>query len=420
MDHGLDRFAVDLVGRLAARPDRDGREPRQRARQKLEQRQLDALARKPIAQPAAPRILAGAAGKRHVSAVPGGGHRHVAHVATEVRDERVTLAHVLERSLADEIDEHLAEAQRGRPRGRARRRLVANVGRRVGRRLGGGAAHARGRYPRRRVRVDEHTISLDDSPVFYRSAEASGMPTLYLHGIPTSSDDWADFLAHTGGIAPDLIGFGRSGKGGHLDYSPRGLAGFVERLLAHLGVEEVKLVGHDWGATVGLTFAERNPGRVRRMVLCNPPPLGGSAEWPRVLRLWRTRGVGELLMGAMNRALLARTLRRGSVRSDAWPDARVRAVWNQFDQGTQRAILRLVRSGPDDVIGGCGPRPAGGAGAEVTVLWGEQDPWYPPAVADAYAAHLPGATVERVAGAGHWPWLDRPEVVDRVAALLEG
>ena len=54
------------------------------------------------------------------------------------------------------------------------------------------------------------------------------------------------------------------------------------------------------------------------------------------------------------------------------------------------------------------------------MLWGAEDPWYPSAVADAYAARLPGATVERIAGAGHWPWLDRPEVVDRVAALLEG
>ena len=46
-------------------------------------------------------------------------------------------------------------------------------------------------------------------------------------------------------------------------------------------------------------------------------------------------------MGAITKGLLARMLRRGSVRPDAWPDARVDAVWEQFDQGTQRAILRL-------------------------------------------------------------------------------
>jgi pimeloyl-ACP methyl ester carboxylesterase len=175
------------------------------------------------------------------------------------------------------------------------------------------------------------------------------------------------------------------------------------------------IVAHDWGAAVALTFARRHPGRVRRVVLLNAPPLLGGFEWPRLFRLWRTPGVGELLMGATTKRLLARTLRHGSVQPDAWPDERIAAVWDQFDQGTQRAILRLVRSAADDVVGGSGPRIA-----ETAIVWGEQDPWYPPALADAYAAQLPGATVERVAGAGHWPWLDRPEVVDRVAALLEG
>jgi pimeloyl-ACP methyl ester carboxylesterase len=260
------------------------------------------------------------------------------------------------------------------------------------------------------VRVDEHTFHLDESPVYYRSADTSGMPNLYLHGIPTSSDDWPQFLARAGGVAPDLIGFGRSGKGGHLDYSLAGLADFVERFLEHLGVHEIRAVGHDWGAAVALTFAARHPDRVARLVLINPPPpLQNAAAWPRIVRLWRARGIGELVMGATTKSLVARTLRHGSVRPDAWPDARIAAVWDQFDQGTQRAILRLVRASTPT------PSPT----TPTTILWGEEDPWYPPALADAYAARLPGATVERVAGAGHWPWLDRPEVVDRVASLLE-
>ena len=274
------------------------------------------------------------------------------------------------------------------------------------------------------MRVDEHTISHDDSPVYYRSADRSGMPTLYLHGIPTSSDDWLEFLGRTGGIAPDLIGFGRSGKGGHLDYSVTGLAGFVERLLDHLGVEEVQLVGHDWGAAIGLAFAQRNPGRVRRVVLSNPPPLHEASSWPRILRLWRAPGVGELTMGATTKWLLKRTLRHGSVTPGAWSDERLSAVWDQFDQGTQRTILRLVRSAAGTPQGRSGAGHTGnGSGIGLlrpVIIWGEEDPWYPPALADAYAARLPGASVERIAGAGHWPWLDRPEVVERVASLLEG
>ena len=129
-------------------------------------------------------------------------------------------------------------------------------------------------------------------------------------------------------------------------------------------------------------------------------------------------------MGATTKWLLKRTLRHGSVTPGAWSDERLSAVWDQFDQGTQRAILRLVRSAadtPQDRSGaGHDGNGSGIASLRPVIIWGEEDPWYPPALADEYAARLPGATVERVAGAGHWPWLDRPEVVERVASLLEG
>ena len=249
--------------------------------------------------------------------------------------------------------------------------------------------------------------------MFYRSAaERQDIPVLYLHGIPTSSDDWVEFLERTGGIAPDLIGFGRSGKGGHLDYSLAGLTGFVERFLAELHVDAVRLVAHDWGAAIGLALAHRHPERVRRLVLLNAPPLFDGFAWPRLVRWWRAPLIGEGLMGSTTRGMLARTLRHGSVREDAWPDLRVAAVWEQFDQGTQRAILRLVRSDAAEPEAETSPTPA-------LIIWGDRDPWYPPALADAYAALLPGAAVERLADAGHWPWLDRADLVERVATFLE-
>ena len=106
------------------------------------------------------------------------------------------------------------------------------------------------------MRVDEHTIEVAGAPVFYRSAPAPGdAPPLYLHGAPTSSDDWTALLERTGGIAPDLIGFGRSSKAGNLDYTLAGLAEFVARLLAELDVARVRVVAHDWGAAAALVFA---------------------------------------------------------------------------------------------------------------------------------------------------------------------
>jgi len=262
------------------------------------------------------------------------------------------------------------------------------------------------------VRVDEHTINLDESPVFYRSTNAPGVPVLYLHGVPTSSDDWVEFLARTGGLAPDLIGFGRSGKGGHLDYSLAGLTGFVERFLAEVRADAVKVVAHDWGVAVGLTLAGRHPERIERLVLLNAPPLFEGFAWPRLVKWWRSPLIGEGLMGSTTRGMLARTLRHGSVRPDAWSDQRIASVWDQFDQGTQRAILRLVRSHVVE------PKPATSR-TPTLVIWGDRDPWYPPALADAYAARLSGSTLERLSDAGHWPWLDRSDLVERVATFLE-
>jgi pimeloyl-ACP methyl ester carboxylesterase len=174
-------------------------------------------------------------------------------------------------------------------------------------------------------------------------------------------------------------------------------------------VERAQVVGQGWGAAVGVAFAQRRPHQLERLVLCNPLPLGERFRWPRLARLWRRPVVGELVMGSINRWLLGRLLREGCVRRDAWPDSRIAAVWEQFDQGTQRAILRLHRSID-------APHP--GSDVPALIIWGERDPWLPVELADAYATRFSHATLERVPGAGHWPWLDQPDVIERVAAYL--
>lgn len=267
--------------------------------------------------------------------------------------------------------------------------------------------------------VDEHTIEIAGAPVFYRSVPAGGATALYLHSVPTSSDDWLAFLPRTGGIAPDLIGFGRSSKAGHLDYSLGGFVEFLDRFLAEVEVDRVALVGHGWGAAIALAFAKRHPERIDRIAIIDAIPLLPGFSWPRMVRRWRWPGLGELLMGSVNRRLLARTLRSGAVSPEAWPDARIDAVFAQFDQGTQRAMLRLHRSIDEPGLALVGTdleridHPA-------LVLWGEQDPWLAPSFADAYAQRLTGSELERVAGAGHWPWLDQPSVIERVTSFIAG
>ncbi|HSZ12938.1 MAG TPA: alpha/beta hydrolase [Solirubrobacteraceae bacterium] len=259
--------------------------------------------------------------------------------------------------------------------------------------------------------------------VFWRSAPAPGAMAgadtavpLYLHGVPSNCDEWTGFLRRSGGLAVDLPGFGRSDKPGFLSYTIDEYDRFIEGFLDELGVERVKLVVHDWGA-VGLAFAQRLPERVERLVIVNSVPFLAGYRWHRTARIWRTPGLGELAMGATTRFTLRLASRESNATPGPMPEQWLDSVLEHFDQGTQRAILRLYRSSPPDVLEAAGAR-LGALQAPALVLWGMRDPYFPERFAQEYARALPHAELVELADAGHWPWLDRPDVIDRVVDFL--
>jgi pimeloyl-ACP methyl ester carboxylesterase len=251
----------------------------------------------------------------------------------------------------------------------------------------------------------------DPWPVVVRSAPAPGggdvPPILYVHGVPTCGADFVPFLERTGGHAPDLPGFGGSSKRGDGDFTLDGYARFTGALVDALGLERVSLVVHDWGAAA-LAWAAAHPERIERLVVMNAVPLLAGYRWHRMARLWRTRGVGEVVIGATTAFALRRALPGGV--GDVAAD--------HFDQGTQRAILRLYRSAPSEVL--AGHEPALGALRDVRslVVWGKEDPYIASNYAKRYADALGGATVRVLPAAGHWPWVDDVAALDAVAGFL--
>jgi pimeloyl-ACP methyl ester carboxylesterase len=266
--------------------------------------------------------------------------------------------------------------------------------------------------------VSEHTAQLGELPIFWRSAPSPGdeTPALYLHGVPTNSDDWLEFLKRGGGLAPDLPGFGRSGKPGYLQFTIDEYAAFIERFLAELALERVQLVMHDWGA-VGLAFAQRHPERVERLALINAVPLLPGQEYGRIARVLRTPGLGELAMGATTRSVLRRLSEQASATPGPLPESWLDSVVGHFDQGTQRAIIRLYRSASLEQLAASGAQLAS-LQMRSLIVWGMRDPYLPSSVAQGYAAALGRAELLTLEDAGHWPWFDRPDVIETIAAFL--
>ena len=250
------------------------------------------------------------------------------------------------------------------------------------------------------------TAQLGEQLVHWDAAEPDA-PVLYVHGVPDGGWVWAPFLERTGGVAVDLPGFGRSGKRGDLDTSFEALGRFVGDFADHLGLDRVRLCLHDWGA-VGLLWAMTAPERVERLVLLDAVPFLPGYRWHLVARQWRRRVIGELAMGATVRPVARRLL----------PKAHVDDVMAGFDVGTQRSILRLYRSAPEEELARAGER-LGSLTCPALVVWGERDPYIDPRFATAYADALGGpAETLVVPGAGHWPWVDAPEVVTKVTDFL--
>jgi haloalkane dehalogenase len=130
--------------------------------------------------------------------------------------------------------------------------------------------------------------------------EGEGAPVVFLHGNPTSSYLWRKVLPSVPGrrLAPDLIGMGASERPS-IEYSFDDHARYLDAWFDALSLDDVVLVGHDWGGALAADWASRHPGRVRALAFTEAilkpmsweefPPAGAE-----VFRAIKAPGVADL------------------------------------------------------------------------------------------------------------------------------
>jgi haloalkane dehalogenase len=165
-----------------------------------------------------------------------------------------------------------------------------------------GGAPIGGRFP---PRVTSTRVAVNDT--WLHCVEAGvGDPVLFLHGNPTSSFLWRNVMgpvAQSGRrcLALDLIGMGRSGKP-DIDYRLADHVVFVDAFVDALGLSDLALVGHDWGAVIALNYVRRFPDRVRGTAFVEGH-IHPIVSWEdmnegerQMFQLLRTPGVGERMV----------------------------------------------------------------------------------------------------------------------------
>ncbi|AZP22553.1 alpha/beta hydrolase [Streptomyces aquilus] len=105
----------------------------------------------------------------------------------------------------------------------------------------------------------------------------AGPAVLLLHGFPHTWELWTDVMADLAArhrvIAPDLRGFGASGRAAS-GYDAGTLAEDAAALLTALDISSAAVVGIDAGTAPAFLLALRRPGLVRRLVVMEAV-LGG-------------------------------------------------------------------------------------------------------------------------------------------------
>ncbi|WP_206861473.1 alpha/beta fold hydrolase [Lysobacter changpingensis] len=109
----------------------------------------------------------------------------------------------------------------------------------------------------------------------------NGRTVVLLHGKNFCAATWESAIrALTGAgyrvIAPDQVGFCKSTKPGHYQYSFHQLAANTNALLRSLGIERASVVGHSMGGMLATRYALMYPAQVERLMLVNPI---GLEDW---------------------------------------------------------------------------------------------------------------------------------------------
>ena len=161
-----------------------------------------------------------------------------------------------------------------------------------------------------------------DSTMAYREAGSPNLsPALFLHGNPTSSYIWRNIMpliapvAHC--IAPDLIGFGQSGKP-DIEYRFFDHVRYLDGFLEKTGITSAYIVAQDWGTALAFHLAARKPEFVRGlafMEFIRPMPTWNEfhADAIEIFKKFRTPGIGENLILNEN-AFVEQVLPGGMVR----------------------------------------------------------------------------------------------------------
>jgi pimeloyl-ACP methyl ester carboxylesterase len=249
---------------------------------------------------------------------------------------------------------------------------------------------------------------------FRAAGDPRGLPVVLLHAFPMSSAMWEPQLSALKScnlILPDLRGFGSS---------PLSSPWFIEHAvddvfetLSSISIEKAVLVGLSMGGYVALRAVEKNPSRVKALVLCDTR-AEADANDNKIKRAGavdfvRSRGVPAFVEPFLADALSSKTktdkpkavefLKEVATRASA--DAVMAALAALASRGDMTASLSAIK-------------------VPTAVIVGSQDKITPLPLSETMRSRIPGAELHIIPDAGHFSNAENPAAFnERLLSFLK-
>jgi 3-oxoadipate enol-lactonase len=250
--------------------------------------------------------------------------------------------------------------------------------------------------------LDTGRISL-----FFEEVGSGGVPVFLLHELGGSSESWRDvtplLATDRRVIAIDMRCAGRSEKPPD-PFELTDVADDLDGLLQALNPEQpVDVIGAALGSLVGALLAIRHPARVRRLLMCAvAPDMAGPTRAYLAERADKVRKVGM-------RGVAEASLANSFPASHPAERAAYRGIYLGNDPAAY-AELSLALGRLELTVADWGR-----IRAQTLVASGAHDFLWPPPVGREVAALIPAARFEVMDDAGHFPHLQAPATLVKLA-----
>jgi len=247
---------------------------------------------------------------------------------------------------------------------------------------------------------------LNGNEAYYVEVGRTGaLPLVLIHGFPFSHEMWDGQIEAFGKqfrvIAYDLRGHGKSGVGDG-QYTLEFFVDDLLGLLDHLKIERAVLCGLSMGGYIALRAVERNPERVRGLVLADTQAKADSNE------------------AKLKRAAAIISVKANGVK--AYADSFVKSAFAPQTFAGNRAAVEKIKQiiQGNSPLGICGALLAlasrtdtsealSGVKVPTLIIVGELDALTPPLVSKEMHSRIPNSELHVIPNAAHMSNLENPE-----------